>query len=292
MKSYDLHPTSNPDLFRVVDRNGNWQFYRFKPQGKRGRYLRGITSVLDIGLTKGERFERWLENNTAEAINRKLRLACDQGDAVHQGIALALSGATVHRGTEILAENNRDMRTFTDAEWLCMLAFERFWTSHKCALVAHEAAVINLRLGIAGTFDKILVMRATCGDKRAQCQCAPFVDLAGLGDWKTGGGIYESHGAQVAALASCDLSQFIGKRPIGYTLIVRLGTDHKRGYQVEFYDRRETAANLKQFKAALTIATPRMPLLDRSDFKEFPDSLSLVVERTTYPEPTTTEVAA
>jgi hypothetical protein len=274
VKTYELRATSHPDLCRVVDCDGDWQFYFHRPTE---RYLRGITTVLNAGFEKGPGFHEAEKRATPEEWNRKLLAGSDRGDAIHQAISTILSGEPFGRYSNVLAADNVTNRCLRNDEWDAVLSFERFWTSHDCVVVAHEESACNLQLGIAGTLDVILRMRKACGDR--YCKCAKFVDKLGLLDWKSGRGVYESFGAQVAALAHSDLVRLIGSHSIRWTGIVRVGTTHKRGFELAPYGLAETTLNFKRFRAALTIAEAHMPPFDAKHIREIPEELSLTIER-------------
>lgn len=277
MKNYDFRATSNPDLERVVDRRGDWNFYRYKQK----RFLRGITTVLNDGLAKSEAYLRALKYANPIEWERKFFYASDKGDAVHQAIFNTLNGIVVTRFWLVLAEDNRTERQITDAEWSCLTSWARFWREHDCVLVAHEAAVCNPKRGIAGTLDILFRMRKACGYKGGsyKCPCEDYVGLLLLGDWKTGGGIYESHEAQVAALATCDLSTLIGQRKIEATCVIRLGTTHKRGFEVAFYDSRQRKKHLRRFNSALVQAQEKRPMFNKDDIFDDPETLDVRIER-------------
>lgn len=292
MKTYEHRLTATPGLFRVVDRDGDWRFY-FKCAGPEphaagcygsfheatGKYLRAITSTLDAGFAKGHGFYLALKRASADEWERRLQLAGDKGDAVHQAIAKIFDGEVFNRKSLVLAENNCTERPLSHDEWSCVLAFERFWTMHDCILVSHEQSVANLELGYAGTLDVIFRMRKWCGRAEKLCPCKPFINKLGLGDWKSGGGIYESHGAQVAALSRADLHRLIGDHRIDFTGVVRVGTKHKVGFEFEAYGPAATSKNFGHFKAALRLAAVHVPMFDPKCITDVADELSLTIER-------------
>src|ERR1041384_3111063 len=185
MKTYTHETTSNPDIFRVVDRAGDWEWYYVKSLDT---YVRGNTTILKRGYAKGAGFYEALKRATPEEWDRKLEAAGDKGDAVHQAIKQILAGIQVDRHTLILAENNRDTREMTDEEWSCILSFGRFWTAHNPLLIASEQTVAYLHhepgcpfdgkepvgrycpCGWAGTLDAIIRPRQACGARCCKCE--------------------------------------------------------------------------------------------------------------------------
>ncbi len=274
-KTYHLEPTKHPDLFRNVDRDGNWKEYFHAPTKL---YLRGVTTILDRGYAKPELLT-WAKNHSREEIDEKLRVAGDKGDAVHQAIAGLLATGSFDRDLQILADDNKNNRRLTDDEWDCLLSFGEFWNRHRAICLASEEAVFNLQIGYAGTLDGLVILTQACGVKA--CPCGNFIGQVGLFDWKSGGGIYESYGAQVAAYANAEnLTQLPN-----YTAILRVGTAHKTtgGYQLEIYDIPETAQHFSEFVAAQTIDDASYKPFDpEKEIREIPDSITLTI--TTLPE--------
>ena len=266
MKTFELKPTGNSELFRVVDREGDWRFYFHKPSGK---YLRAVNAILDEGYAKGTRFYQYLKNISAEEADKKLKAAGDRGDAVHQAINKLLDSGKADRTIKILGEDNKSERSLTNDEWDYLLSFGEFWNRHNAKLISKEQAVYSVGYGYAGTYDVICVLQKNCEVKT--CKCDAFIGKTGLLDWKSSGGIYNSYGAQVAAYANahgvkCD-----------YTGIVRLGTNHKTtgGYEFQPYNQLETSAHFEEFKAAITIANSEHEPFSEAEIKDIPDIIKL-----------------
>lgn len=266
MKSYTFEPTSNPDLRRVVDLKGDWRHYFHSPSGT---YLRAVNAILEEGYAKGARFHAYLKTHTPEEIDRILKEAGDKGDAVHQFISMIFSHPKMpNLQTPIM--DNGDLRLLTHDEWSAVLSFQNFWNAHKPVLIDFEQAIANVKLGYAGTYDARLKLTGFCGNDK--CQCKRFIGKVGLFDWKTGGGIYSNHGAQLSAYEKI--------APAHYTAIVRLGTKHRVGYEFQIYNRRETNAHFREFRSAITIASvDYKPFDPKKEIYEIPETLSLTVER-------------
>ena len=288
MKSHTYNATSNSDLFRVVDREGNWQFYVLNPNTPEQVFLPGVTSVLGAGFAKGPRFYEYLKNGSKDQLEKTLQAAGERGDRVHQFVAMLLSGAKLDRFSKVADERGNPVELSND-EWDCILAFQEFWNRHDTALVAHEFAVYHIgkRASYAGTVDAVVRLRKECGNR--YCSCKEFIGKVGLLDWKSSGGIYPDYGAQVAAYASADnLPEVIGPRIVEYTGIVRIGTNHKStgGYEFKPYNLQETAANLSKFEAAAELAGEYLPPFDPAkEIVEIPDTLSLVVTKDELAKP-------
>ena len=266
MKNYTFSPTSNPELDRVVDSEGDWRFYFHKPTKT---YLRAVNAILDEGFAKGRRFYEYLKNISAEEADRKLKAAGDRGDAVHQAINQALTNGRLPRTALVLAEDNKTERHLTNDEWDVLLTWAEFWNRHNAKVVMKEQAVFNLQKGYAGTLDAIIVLQKNCEVKT--CRCDGLIGLQVLVDWKSSGAIYNSYGPQVAAYKDCL------ETPMPYTAVVRLGTSHKTtgGYEFQPYDVEETKKHFNEFLAAITISSSEHKPFNEADIVDIPEIIEL-----------------
>lgn len=294
MKTYTNEPTKDKDLFRVLDRNGDWTHYYHAPTGK---YLRAVNFILDAGYAKGKFFYEWLKNKSAADAEKILKDAGDRGDAIHQFITkifdvpfreqtikgefVEYEFKDVDRLTTIKAEDNHADRLLTNDEWDAILAFATFWKAHEPKLIAYEFPAYDLKLGYAGTGDAIIRITKECEVR--SCPCKGLAGKVGLLDWKSGGGIYGSHGAQVAAYSKAGSikAMLLPEQRPTYTAILRLGTNHKttHGYQFDVYDRKETDSHFQEFKAAIRISNADYKPFDpATEIVEIPDNLDMKVE--------------
>ncbi len=252
IKTYTLQNTQNPDLFRVVDRKGDWNHYWFKPKNQ---YLRSVNFVLNVGYAKGDRFIKWVKGKSEEEANKILKETGERGDRIHQFVdKVFYFQGKADRYTTVLAEDNLTEVKLSDDEWDAILAFQEFWKRHNVSLIASEFPIYNLKYSYAGTLDLIVRLNKDCGVK--SCGCKDFIGKIGSLDIKTGGGIYSSYGAQLAAYAmGQNFKQLLGTNKIGYTAVLRIGTNHKNtgGYEFEPYNSKETKIHFAEFLAALTI---------------------------------------
>jgi len=276
MKTYEPKSTSDKNLFRLIDRNGDWTHYYHKPSNK---YLRSVNYILDMGYPKGVGLIQWLKSKTAEEAERLLRSAGDRGDAIHQLISLIFAGEAKDRSSQVLSEDNKTLRFLTNSEWDAILAFQEFWNDHDPILIVSEMSVYNLKVGYAGTLDAVLMLTKQCENKL--CKCKDYINKIGVWDWKSGGGIYNSYGPQIAAYGVSDnLKKLLGKNRPTYTAIARIGTSHKRGYELKFYDKNETNTHYKEFLAAKQNAdADYRPFDPNKEIYEIPETLNLVIKR-------------
>ena len=102
-------------------------------------------------------------------------------------------------------------------------------------------------------------------------------------DWKSGSGIWNDHGPQIAAYSKApSLKEVIGKRKIEYTANLRLGTKHIKtnGYEFKIYDKKETNEHWKEFLAAKTIANANYKGFDpEKEIYEIPDRIQIKIKK-------------
>lgn len=273
MKNYELKATASKELFRVVDRDGNWTHYFHKPSK---RYLRAVNYILDSGYAKGPGFYQYLKNKSAEEADRILKIAGDRGDRIHRAVSLLLQEMKIHRGTRIYDDEKGEEAPLQNSDWDAILAFAEFWNRHNPILYENEYPTFNLVAGYAGTMDLIVSLTKDCGVKT--CKCKELIGKVGVLDVKSGGGIYNSFGAQIAAYAK---GENLPVKP-DYTGIIRVGTNHKTtgGYQFEPYSAEETTIHYAEFLAAMAISNSEYkPFNPDEDIYDIPDSVKVSVKR-------------
>lgn len=288
MKSLTFVKTKHKDLFRVVDRDGNWRHYFHKPTKT---YLRGITTILGEGYPKGDGFVEYLVHATPEERDRVLSMAGDRGDMVHRWIEEALSlhpkkkkyTEKHYRDEALYNRLTKKRRMLTNSEWDCLVSFASFWKAHDPILLSCESSVFNLEVRYAGTLDAVLILTKECGAKT--CRCGDILWKAGVWDWKSAGKIYTSYSAQTAALAESDnVHEFLPKgAQIEYTAILRIGTAHKEtgGYEMKArIGRHVIAADFERFLAAKLLSDFEYPAFDGTkEIEDIPDVLEISVVR-------------
>lgn len=288
MKSYELLETKHPDLFRLVDRDGNWTTYFHKPSG---RYLTGITTVLDRGYTKGAGYENWLSMKTPAEREAILQAAGENGDKVHRLIDTILSSGKqsfeLKRGIKVFNRAAQQDETLSNDEWDTILAWCRFWLAHEPVTYASELSVYCLEHGYAGTGDFVGILTKACDVKT--CRCEELVGKVGVFDWKTGGGIYASYWSQVSAIVNADnIREYLpAKAHIEYGAVLRIGTNHKTtgGYEFKTMTADEGAAAFGRFLSAKTIADFEHDQFDPDKIYEVPDAITVPVAVADLKEP-------
>jgi hypothetical protein len=286
MKTYELRSTSDPNLFRVVDRRGEWEHYFHAPSG---RYLRGVTAILHRAWGKPQLLS-WAKHQLPGVVEQKLHYGGEKGDAVHQFVAQVLAGEDCCRSLQVMSEDRFTKRELTHEEWDCIVGFANFWRMHEPKLIAHERSVANVRFGYAGSLDVILRLTKECGlGPKRGCDCERVIGRMILPDWKSGGGIWPDMFAQVSAYAHADLGEIIGDRQLQGTGIVRIGTKHKNGFEAKFRNVSQMRTDFKRFKAAIAIDDAEYKPFDPDAIYEIPDRFDVRVVRE---ELGATEVAA
>jgi len=245
MKTYQPEPTRHPNLFRIVDRDGDWKHYAYvknppAPENlswetiQGAVFLRGITSILDRSYPKGRGFEEFLLKVNAEERDRILSGAGERGDIVHRIINTLLSGdgkVAFNKSTAVYSRENKTERVLTNDEWGCLLSFAAFWEKHKPILYASELPCFSLMHGIAGTADLVMELGKECEDKKCVCHNELVKGLIGVWDIKTSSGIRDSYECQEAAYAACQnvRDHIPSDRLVRYIGTLRIGTLHKNG---------------------------------------------------------------
>lgn len=275
MKTYTLEPTKHKDLFRVVDRNGNWNHYYHKPTNK---YLRSVTGILERSYPKGKGFEEWLLKITPQERDEILSSTGEKGDRVHRAIDLLLSSegvTTLSKETGIYSKEKKDYEPISNDEWDALLAFSHFWNRHEPTLYVSEAPLFNLSVGYAGTADAIITLTKACDIKT--CPCNELTGKVGLFDWKTSSGIRPSHSAQSGAYCHAENIGDYTKKVIEYGAVLRLGTRHKTtsGYEFESFS---TEESYRRFAAAQKLDDFEYSPFEEKEIQDIPDTLEIKIQ--------------
>ncbi len=289
-KTFVLEPTKLPELFRIVDRKGDWQNYWYEPTGT---ILRSVNSILEGGYPKGKGFEIWLSKLTpaeAEAVRVE---KSGEGDRTHQFIDAVLTssgvagfGTTFKREeTLVLNKENGQMVPLNDEEWDAVLSWSRFWNAHEPILIASETPVYDLKMGYAGTFDAILILLRNCEVK--SCGCKELGGKVGIYDWKKSAGIYPNYSAQLGAYAYAEsLKTLLEGNVPDYAANLRLGTNHKSTGGYEFKPYNDLSEIYARFMAAKTIADYEYKPFDIAQMEEeIPDQIEVAVNREVSAKP-------
>ncbi len=289
-KIFSLEPTKLKDLFRIVDRNGDWENYWHEPTST---ILRSVSSILDAGYAKGKGLEIWLASKSKEEIEAIKKEKSGEGDRTHQFIdAVLTSSGVAGFGTKfsrdetlVLNKDTGQMVRLNDEEWDAVLSWAEFWNRHVPVLIASETPVYDLKLGYAGTFDAAIILTKACEVK--SCACDNLVGKVGIYDWKKSAGIYPSYSAQLGAYAYAEsLKTILDGNVPDYAANLRLATNHKSTGGYEFKPYTELLEIFRRFLSAKTIADFEYKPFDVKEMdEEIPDTIDVAVNRKVPAEP-------
>lgn len=246
--SFQNVPTDDPHLFRVVDRNGDWQYY-FQDELK--RYLPSVNFVIANGFPKGQRFHEWLKNKSAAEADEILRSAGNRGSKVHAAIRDLIAGQEVKLTNRY--ENDRgNQELLTPEEWDILLSWFAWTQYFSPELIVQETAIATSKY--AGTLDFLGTILLRAGQKYwiddKQVTIKEDRQVRVLLDWKTSSGIWNEYRLQVSAYAMA----LDAKVWPEFTGIVRLGTAHKNGgYEMKLWGFDQTLYHYSLFLDAYRI---------------------------------------
>jgi hypothetical protein len=259
--SYTYDDTSDPNIKRFCDRNGDWTHYWLV---KEKRFVKAVNWILALGYNKGPRFAAYLSRTTEEEARMKLLKAGDEGSRTHRAISDLIDGSRISMTTKYPSDiKGGRQEPLNDEEWDNLEAFENWCIKYKPKIVAQDQTVASTNY--AGTFDALVVITPPEGDKTFARQFWGQEVLI-LVDWKSSSGIWEEYKAQLAAYWMAihkgkKYDKFIKAYPTRmFTGIVRLGTRHNSGFEFKVWTQEETeTTNIYEFYAAQTIADAHEP---------------------------------
>lgn len=229
--NYSYQPTSDPHLFRFVDRDGNWTHYW---QDELKRFLPAVNHVTKTAFNKGVGFHSWLLSRSKEEAERILATTGEEGARTHDAIRDLLAGVRVDEEKKYWNETEKRFQILTGDEWDNLVSWAAWVEQFEPRTIAAEFSVYCSEKGQeqAGTLDWLGTINYA-GSR-----------LVVLLDWKTGSKIHFEHGINNEFYAQ-GLIETIEKRPylirdmLGLdpkslpapelTGVVRLGTQHQNG---------------------------------------------------------------
>lgn len=227
MKKEEIKKTSDKKVRQIT--LPDERYYEVK-----GKKLPSVTWILE-SYPKGIAFYKWIaEKGWSEAQVIK-EAAGGRGSKVHNAIQDLLKGKEIVFEDKYWNDSNKQIESLTLEEWECLLAFQKFWEMYKPSLIAYERVCYSEKYNYAGTSDAIVVLDGKIT----------------LLDWKTSSKIWPTYGMQVAAYASAEL--FKGDYQIQQTGVLRLGTNHKVGFEFKLFDGIETKKNFQNFLAVKNV---------------------------------------
>lgn len=179
-----------------------------------GRYYPSVTWILE-SYPKDIGFHIWLSNLKDWDEGRQiLRKAGDRGSKVHAGIEKLLRNESVRYDDFMPGHTDQ----FSPEEWTYLLAFINFYEDYPLTVQNLEETIINNDPMFGGTADFRGLMSLYKDNQPEETVL----------DWKTSSAIYPTHLMQVSAYAKSLDYQWAG--------IVRLGSRHKRAYELKILD--------------------------------------------------------
>lgn len=262
--NYTHEPTSNPNIERLCDMNGDWTHYYLKAEN---RYVKAVNHVLELGHAKGPNFKAYLARSTQEEIRKKMEEKGDEGSRTHRAITDLINGSKVTMSTKYPTDLGDGRQTILlHDEWENLLGFKNWCDKYQPRVVTHEYTVQGE--DAAGTLDALLVITVPAGDKEFDKEFWGK-DILILIDWKSSAAIWFEYEAQTAAYwqmvkADKKFAKFV-KAFEGriFTGVVRLGTQHKSRYQFVYWDQTKTEGeHWGRFCSAVFIANRYDPDMD------------------------------
>jgi hypothetical protein len=284
VKSYSFEDTSDENIKRFVDVDGNWTHYWFV---KEQVFVKAVTHILGLGYSKGPRFNQYLLSITKDEQQKVLTEAGDRGSRVHKAIEDLISGVKLTMESKYPSEVSGRQEVLSMREWKCLMAWVRWATDYNFRVVAHDKTVGSVAHKFAGTLDALGVITVMSGDKVFP-KALWGKDVLLLPDWKTSAGIWDEYKAQVASyveavLESKKYQEFFSAYPV-FTGIVRIGTKHAKGYEMEVWDLKTSQqVHFKRlFLGAQAIADDREPEF-KPEIEEVPTEILIKVPQAKAP---------
>jgi len=254
--NYTFEPTTNPNIQRVCDMNGDWTHYYLV---KEKRYVKAVNHVLELGHAKGPNFKAYLMRSSAEDVQKKLEEKGDEGSRTHQAIRELIGGSKVTMTTKYPSELHDGRQTILNMdEWENLTGLMNWCNKYQPRVVVCEETMTDGQT--AGTIDAVMVITIPAGDKEFEKEYWGR-DVLILIDWKTSASVWFEYEAQTAAYfrfltKNKEYAKFL-KAYNGsiFTGVVRIGTRHKSKYEFTYWSQEMTEGeHLTRYMAAQIVA--------------------------------------
>ena len=276
--SHTYEPTSNKNIFRFVDREGNWTHYWIR---NKKIFVPSVNHIIRAGYPKGERFYQYLLYANPVEAERRLRTSGEQGARTHAAIRDLIEGKRITLTTKYYNEITERFDPLNTEEWQNLEAFMNWVSTYRPQLLYQEIAVWSEDFHFAGTIDFIGTILVPEGDKNFPTELWGSRILI-LIDWKTGSGIWDEYELQVAAYRKA-LIEFMPRifTQTSYTTlwtgIVRLGTSHRTGFEMAVWSPDESEANFALFASAYAIFVRKHGVDFSIEEKEIPSQFQVYI---------------
>lgn len=219
-----------------------------------GEHYPRVTWILDEGFPKGAFFTQWVGTKGLEESERIKNEAAEAGTRIHHGVELLLQGHEI------------SWESYSPIEWKKLCTFINWFTDFKPdRILAIERRVHSTRHIYAGTIDCIFLKDG----------------VVYVTDWKSSKQIHDNYFLQVAAyrtgvLERGLLSEFsLPEDTPVCTAILRLGSQHKRGYEFKISSAEEAEEHFNLFLNAHSIFTFKHGGIPAPKHEEIPEKLTL-----------------
>ncbi len=259
--SHTYVDTSDPNLKKFCGRDGNWTHYWIENEKK---FVKAVNHILRLGYPKPG-LQEWLKNTTAEEAERRLMVGGDEGRRVHQAIRDLAAGNRVTMSLAYTTDlGGKAKQVLNDDEWFNLQTYVAFAERYKMALINEEFSVSDGYLGYAGTADRLCLLLVPEDDKNFPAEFRGKQVLV-LIDWKTSGRLYGEYKLQVSAYwrrvqhmpqFAPYVTAFAGQ---SFGVLVRLGTKHKCGYEVQVLSEADMDSKFQVFLGCISTANDLEP---------------------------------
>jgi hypothetical protein len=278
--SHTFQATSDKNIMRFVDRHGDWTHYWIKSLKK---FVPAVNHIIRLGYPKGERFYNYLLRATPDQAEKKLKSAGEEGARTHDAIRDLINGDEVDLDRRYYNELTDRYEPLNADEWMNIEAFVTWAQRYKPHVLVHEQAVYSPSYEYAGTLDFLGTILIPEDDKLFPSEVRGKRILILL-DWKTSGGIWDEYELQVAAYGRAVLETIRNKLPLAeygefWTGIVRLGTNHKAGYEMRVWNEGASDANFELFLSALDIYKKKSGDEFESELRNIPASFTIQIPK-------------
>lgn len=248
--SHTFQDTSDPNIKRFLDRDGNWTHYWIVDEK---RFVPAVNHVLHLGFNKGPRFAEYLLSVTKEESKKRLETAGEEGSRTHEAIRQLIDGSKVTMTTKFYNELTGRQDSLNNGEWDNLIAFEAWCARYKPQVVSNEFSIYSKSRSYAGSPDALMILEVPLDDKVFPKECRGQKVLI-MPDWKTSSAIHLEYKVQVGSYFKAMLEQekflkFTRFFPTDriFTGVVRIGTKHKCGFEMEVWDLSKTMQNSELF---------------------------------------------
>ena len=248
--SFIYEDTTDPNVKRFVDRDGNWTHYWLV---KEKRFVKAVNHILSIGYAKSAGFYEYLKRVTPEESERRLKNGGEEGTRTHIAIRELAAGNRISMTTRLYDDRTGKQEVLNNDEWDNLEAYKNFLTDYPQEFVAEERTVYSSEASYAGTFDRLAVIKVPEDDDKFPKEVRGKKVFV-LIDWKTSSGAWDEYHAQIAAywyaiIEHQHYKNFREHYPC-FGMIVRLGTRHKSGYELTVFTEDDMRSNFMHFLSA------------------------------------------